>query len=72
MKYFPHPVGEFFLLSFEAIGKQIWLIFIYSEAAYPVGQLSLPSLLSLAAALILAFSPFLLHRRDGEGRGRNV
>lgn len=69
MKFFPHPISEFFSLRFQAVAKQVLLIFIYSEAAYPIWQLPLPSLLSPAAALILAFLVFLLHQRDGEGSG---
>lgn len=70
MKFFPLPISESFLLRFEAIRKQVLLIFIYSEAAYPIWQLSLPSLLSPAVPLISAFSRFLLHHWEGEGKGK--
>lgn len=70
MKYFLHPISEFFPVRFETIEKQVLLTFIYSEAAYPIWQLSLPSLLFPAATLILAFSLFLLHHREGRGGGR--
>ena len=53
-------------LDLKLLGETVLLIFIYSEAAYPVWQLSLPFLLPRAAnaTLILAFSLFFLHHRE--------
>lgn len=69
MKFCLHPIREFFPVRFGTIGKQVLLTSIYSEAAYPIWQFSLPSLLFPAAALILAFSLFLLYHREGGREG---
>lgn len=72
MKFFLHPTSEFFPVRFETIGKQVLLTFMYSEAAYPIWQLSLSSLLFPAATLFIAFSLLLLRHGEGGGGANKV